>query len=339
MPARAWHCWRDASATDGGEPMRCADAVVACMLLLAPALAHAETAYVSDEQANVVHVIDAPRWTQIADIPVGKRPRGMVLSADHRRLYVAAGNDDRIDVIDLATRRVVDHLPSGPDPERFALSPDGRRLYVANEEDNSVSFVDIAAKKIVRTVGVGAEPEGMAVSPDGKWVICTSESASLVHFIDAASGALVDSEMVGTRPRDARFTADGRQLWVSSETRATVSVFDMPSRRLLHTIDFDRDPHAPDTVQAVGILLGTDHAYVALGRGNGVADIDPRDFSVRRYLPAGSRDWGIGVAPDGKRLFAANGLSGDVSVIDLASGRTEATVKTGGKPWGVVVVP
>jgi YVTN family beta-propeller protein len=78
---------------------------------------------------------------------------------------------------------------------------------------------------------------------------------------------------------------------------------------------------------------------VALGRGNGVAEIDRRDFSVRRYLPAGSRDWGIGVAPDGQRLYAANGLSGDVSVIDLASGKTVATVKTGGKPWGVVVVP
>jgi YVTN family beta-propeller protein len=145
--------------------------------------------------------------------------------------------------------------------------------------------------------------------------------------------------MVGTRPRDAQFSADGRQLWVSSETRATVAVFDMPSRKLLRNIDFDRDPRAPDTVQAVGIVLQPDRVLVALGRGNGVAEIDPRDFSVRRYLPAGSRDWGIAIAPDGKRLYAANGLSGDVTVVDLVSGKTEATVKTGGKPWGVVVVP
>ena len=319
--------------------MRCADVLLCGLAVVLPGAARAETAYVSDEQANVVHVIQAPQWTRVADIAVGKRPRGMVLSADHRRLYVAAGNDDHIDVIDLATRRVVDHIPSGPDPERFAMSPDGRWLYVANENDSTVSFIDIAAKRIVHSVAVGGEPEGMAVSPDGRWVICTSESASLVHFIEAKTARLVDSVMVGTRPRDAQFTVDGRQLWVSSETRATVAVFDMPSRKLLHTIDFDRDPKAPDTVQAVGIVLRPDRALVALGRGNGVADIDPRTFAVRRYLPAGSRDWGVAVSPDGRRAYAANGLSGDVTVLDLGDGHAEATVKTGGKPWGVVVVP
>jgi PQQ-dependent catabolism-associated beta-propeller protein len=314
--------------------------IVACLSALAPAFpASAQTAYVSDEAANVVHVIDVPRWTAPASIPVGQRPRGMRISPDGKRLYVAAGNDNRIDVIDLATRKVVDHLPSGPDPERFAISPDGRWLYVANENDNLVSFVDITARKIVHEVPVGGEPEGMAVSPDGRWVICTSESASLVHFIDTASAKLVDSQMVGTRPRDATFSADGSRLWVSSETRASVTVFAMPSRKRISTIDFDADDKAPDSVQAVGIALGPKRAFVALGRGNAVAEVDPQTFAIRRYLPVGSRNWGIGESPDGKWLFAANGLSGDVTVIDLASNQPVATVKTGGKPWGVVVAP
>ena len=312
-------------------------AILAAACVAAPV--RAETAYVSDEMADVVHVIDASHWNTPMTIPVGRRPRGMVLSHDGKRLYVAAGNDDRIDVIDLATRKVVDHLPSGPDPERFAISPDGRWLYIANENDNTVSFVDIVAKKIVHEVAVGAEPEGMAASPDGRWVICTSESASLVHFIDAASAKLVDSVLVGTRPRDAQFTADGSQLWVSSETRATVTVFAMPSRKVLHTIDFDADDKAPDTVQAVGIVLRPQRAFIALGRGNEVAEVDPATFAIKRYFPVGSRNWGVDVSPDGRRLYAANGLSGDVTVIGLASGKPIATVKTGGKPWGVVVTP
>jgi len=311
--------------------------VLACAL--ACGAAHAETAYVSDEQANVIHVIRAPAWTQVERIPVGRRPRGIALSRDGRKLYVAASNDNRIDVVDLATRKVVDTLPSGPDPERFALSPDGRWLYVANENDSLVSFVDITAKKIVREVEVGAEPEGIAVSPDGHWVVCTSETASLVHVIDARSGELVDSIQVGTRPRDAMFSADGRQLWVSSETRATVAVFAMPERRLLHTIDFDRDDGAPATVQAVGMALSPTRAFIALGRGNAVAEVDPKTFAIRRYFPVGNRNWGIALDARAQRLYAANGLSGDVTVIDLASNRTARTLHTGGKPWGVVVAP
>jgi PQQ-dependent catabolism-associated beta-propeller protein len=284
-------------------------------------------------------VVHAPDWTRVDTIAVGQRPRGLALSRDGRRLYVAVSNDNRIDVVDLASRKVVDTLPSGPDPERFALSPDGRWLYVANEDDSLVSFVDIAAKKIVREVEVGAEPEGMAVSPDGRWVVCTSESASLVHVIDARSGELVDSIPVGTRPRDAVFSADGQQLWVSSETRATVAVFAMPERRLLHTIDFDRHEGAPAMVQAVGIALSPERAFIALGRGNAVAEVDPKTFAIRRYFPVGNRNWGIALDARAQRLYAANGLSGDVTVIDLARDRVAATLRTGGKPWGVVVAP
>lgn len=312
----------------------------ACALLAALAgwPLHAQTAYVSDEQANVVHVLSAPAWTEVAAIPVGRRPRGMAPSPDGRLLYVAASDDDRIEIIDLEKRKVVGALPSGPDPERFAISPDGKRLYVANEDDAVVSFVDIATRKVVREVPVGAEPEGMAVSPDGNWIVCTSESASLAHVIDARTGELVDSEMVGTRPRDAKFSADGKTLWVSSETRASVTVFSMPARKRLHTIDFDSEPGMPATVQAVGIVLGR-RAFVALGRGNGVAEIDPRTFKVLRRFPAGSRVWGIGTSPDGLYLLAAAGLSGDVTVVDLERNRVHATIHTGGKPWGVVVLP
>lgn len=313
--------------------------LLALLLALAGGAATAQTVYVSDEQANVIHVVAAPQWSRIGRIPVGQRPRGLALSRDGRTLYVAASNDNRIDIVDVSTRKVTGSLPSGPDPERFALSPDGRWLYVANEDDSLVSFVDIAARKIVREVEVGAEPEGMAVSPDGRWVICTSESASLVHLIDAATGALVDSIPVGTRPRDAAFSADGHQLWVSSETRASVAVFAMPERRLLHTIDFERDAAAPPNVQAVGIALGRARAFVALGRGNAVAEVDPATFAIRRYFPVGNRNWSIAVDDAMQRLYAANGLSGDVTVIDLARNRVETTLRTGGKPWGVAVAP
>ncbi|MGY4516210.1 PQQ-dependent catabolism-associated beta-propeller protein [Lysobacter sp. HA18] len=311
---------------------------VAAAALVAIPQARAETIYVSDEQANVVHVIHSPSWTH-ETIAVGKRPRGLRMSPDSRRLLVAAGDDDRIDVVDVATKRVVDHLPSGPDPERFALSPDGRRLYVANEADAKVSAVDIAGKRIVGQAGVGAEPEGMATSPDGRWVVATSETASLVHFIDAATMKVVDSRMVGTRPRDALFTPDGRWLWVTSETRATATLFDMRTRTPSRVVDFDRDPGATDTVQAVGMALSGSRLYVALGRGDRVGEVDTATGRILRYLPAGHRVWGIALSHDGKRLYTANGLSGDVGVVDLATGRSITTIHTGGKPWGVAVGP
>lgn len=307
---------------------------------IAPA-ARAETVYVSDEEANVVHVIQAPSWRVQARIAVGKRPRGIAIDQAGKRLYVAVSDDDRIDVVDVKARKVVGHVASGPDPERFALSPDEKTIYIANEDDALVSFVDVATSKLLAEVPVGAEPEGIAASPDGQWVVCTSETASLVHFIDARTHEVVDNIPVGTRPRDAVFSRDGRWLWVSSEARANVAVFDMRTSRIVRTIDFDRDSRAPDTVQAVGIALTDDgtRAYVALGRGDQVAEIDARTGQILRYYPVGHRNWGVGLSPDATRVYAASGLSGDVTVIDAATRRTMATIRTGGKPWGVAVGP
>jgi YVTN family beta-propeller protein len=40
---------------------------------------------------------------------------------------------------------------------------------------------------------------------------------------------------------------------------------------------------------------------------------------------------------DGTKAYTANGPSGDVSVVDLKSGRVDAKIAVGGSPWGVAV--
>lgn len=315
--------------------------LILAALLLGAAPLQAETIYVSDEQANVVHVVDPSNMAVVARIALGKRPRGLALSADGKILYVAVSDDNRIDAVDLQTRKVIGHIPSGPDPETFALHPDGRRLFVANEDDNLASFVDIGARRITAEVAIGTEPEGSAVSPDGSLVVVTSESSSMVHFIDAASGALLDNVMVDTRPRYARFTPDGKCLWVSSEARATVSVIDVATRKIVGRIDFEAMSLPADILQPVGIAITRDgsRAFVALGRANLVAEIDPKNLSLVRTYPVGQRAWNLALSPDEKRLYTANGLSGDMSVIDLVANKPAGTIILGGKPWGIVAAP
>jgi YVTN family beta-propeller protein len=62
-------------------------------------------------------------------------------------------------------------------------------------------------------------------------------------------------------------------------------------------------------------------------------------LEVLNTIKVGARPWGIGISPDGKYLFAANGPSDDVSVVDLETEKEIARVKAGQSPWGVTVVP
>ena len=47
--------------------------------------------------------------------------------------------------------------------------------------------------------------------------------------------------------------------------------------------------------------------------------LDAHTYELLNTIPVGKRPWGITFSPDGKYLFAANGPSDDVSVVDLAT--------------------
>ncbi|HEV8658581.1 MAG TPA: hypothetical protein VGS96_08120 [Thermoanaerobaculia bacterium] len=43
------------------------------------------------------------------------------------------------------------------------------------------------------------------------------------------------------------------------------------------------------------------------------------------------------MTPDGRKLYVANNLSNDVSVIDTANDRVVKTIRVGDGPWGIAV--
>src|SRR5690606_6546130 len=70
-------------------------ALICALLLAAPPGLAAQTGhiYVSNERSGDVSVIDAATRKVVRTIEVGSRPRGIHLSPDGRRLYVALSDD------------------------------------------------------------------------------------------------------------------------------------------------------------------------------------------------------------------------------------------------------
>lgn len=298
--------------------------------------------FVSNEKDNTISIIDGDSLEVVETVDVGQRPRGIVLSNDGTLLYMCTSDDNHVEVLDVESLKVLHTLPSGPDPELMALSPDGRYLYIANEDDNLVTVVDVEEKLKVTEIPVGIEPEGIGLSPDGKWLVNTSETTNMAHFINTDTLEIEANVLVDTRPRVAQFTQDGSEVWVSSEIGGTVSIIDAGSKEIKEKLTFEVRGLPPETIQPVGIKLSTDgsnKAYIALGPSARVAVVDMSTYEVEDYLLVGPRVWNLEFSPDQKRLFTTNGVSGDVSVIDLEKQRVIKSVKVGRLPWGVVVKP
>ncbi|HEX3414440.1 MAG TPA: PQQ-dependent catabolism-associated beta-propeller protein [Stellaceae bacterium] len=296
--------------------------------------------FVSNEKTNNIAVIDPKQDYKILKwIATSHRPRDMKFRDDHRVLYVACGDDDVIDVIDVATLEVADHIPTGPSPEMFDLSRDGKALYISNEEGSSVQEVNVADKIIVREIATGAEPEGIAISADGQTLYVTSEVTDMVHVIDAEAGVVMDNIVVGTRPRRLLLLPDGKELWVSNELSGQVSVIDRAANRVSTTLDFLPPGFRQVDVTPVGMTMTRDgkSAIVALGRANHVAFVDTATKKVEDYVLVGSRAWGVALSPDEKTLYVANGLSDDLSIIDMGSRKAIRSVPVGRVPHSVLV--
>jgi PQQ-dependent catabolism-associated beta-propeller protein len=293
--------------------------MVAAAAWLTLGAAQARTVFVSNEKGNTITVVDGDSLEVVREVAVGERPRGIALSPDARFLYICASEDDTVQIMDTETFEIVGQLPSGPDPEVIVVSPDGTKIYAANEDDNLVTVIDVASHSVDAEIPVGVAPEGMGISPDGTTIVNTSETTNMAHFIDAGTYEITDNVLVDQRPRVATFTADGAEVWVSAEIGGTVSVIDNASRAVKHKIGFAIPGIAVESIQPVGVAVARDRskAFVALGPANRVAVIDARTYEVEDYLLVGQRVWQVAFSPDEKVLYTTNGVSNDISVIDV----------------------
>lgn len=311
------------------------------LLLAGAAPAMAEEIWVTNEKDDTVSVIDVATLEVIRTIPTGERPRGITFSHDFSRVYICASDSDTVQVMDPGTGEILHNLPSGEDPEQFVLHPNDRHLYIANEDDAITTVVDTVSRTVIAQIDVGIEPEGMAVSPDGKIAITTSETTNMAHWIDTESQQLFANTLVDARPRHAEFVKHGTQLWVSAEIGGTISVFDVATQAEQAKIRFEVKGVHPDRVQPVGFELTEDEktAFVALGPSNHVAVVNAETYEVEDYILVGRRVWHMAFNGDKSLLFTTNGVSGDVTVIDVAKRKPIKTIKVGRFPWGAALRP
>lgn len=310
---------------------------------------------VTNERSGTLSVIDGVSHKVLGTVALGKRPRGLKLSPDHKLLYVALSGSpiagpgvdasnlppadkgaDGIGVVDLENMKLLRVLRGVSDPEQLAVSRDGRKLYIASEDTGRAIILDAASGRQLASLEVGGEPEGVTLSPDGRWVYMSSEEDHHVAVIDTRTDKVVANINVGLRPRFTEFSDDGTLAFVSGENDGTITVADGRTHKALRTIKLQGALTRPVgmTVSHDGKLL-----YTVTGRGKELLAIDIATGRVASRVEVGPRPWGVAISPDGSKLFTANGSSNDVSVVDAATMKVLARVPVGDSPWGLIILP
>ena len=161
----------------------------------------------------------------------------------------------------------------------------------------------------------------------------------MVHVIDRAKSAVVKNIIVGTRPRRFVVTPDGSELWVSDELSSEIHVIDIATLTIKDALSFVPPGFRAEDVTPVGMAVTKDGSkiLITLGRANHVAIIDAKSREVLQYVLVGSRAWDVDLTSDEKTAYVANGLSDDITVIDMATMTPVLSLPVGRTPHSIRV--
>jgi YVTN family beta-propeller protein len=72
---------------------------------------------------------------------------------------------------------------------------------------------------------------------------------------------------------------------------------------------------------------------------NHVAVVDRETLTATDYILVGRRVWYMALTPEEDKLYTTNGVSGDVTMVDVAGRKAVKTIKVGRYPWGIAILP
>ncbi|WP_411883674.1 autotransporter domain-containing protein [Polaromonas sp. YR568] len=198
-------------------------------------------AYVTLNGQDQLKVIDTRTNTVVQTVATGDGPRGVNVSPDGTRVYVAnnAGGANTLSVFSADARTgqltALTSIATGANsqPRQVVFSQDGLRAYIANQgtgANGSVSILDTATNTIIGTVNTGGQLIAIAANPAGTRVYATS-ATNQVFAIDTAAPVpgVIATLPTGSLPFGVTVSPDGRYFYVSNQNDFTVRQYDAAS--------------------------------------------------------------------------------------------------------------
>lgn len=247
-------------------------------------------------------VIDTASLTEVARIPISGAPRGVAVTPDGTRLYVAPGAAQELVVIDTATLDRIDSITLPGVGFDVEVGQAGR-VYVSSNSGGGIMQVDgtTGALQLQFTEGVSTYYNGMLrISPDRLFLYFANRGLSpgtLAKF-DVSSGTPVK---VYQNPHGF-LGSNGQDLWLT-----------------------------PDG----------EYVYYAVGSGNRVlgydiARIRTFDMTIQGALLTGAYPSEITTSPDGAFAYTVH-RSGSIEVWETETQTQRATYPTSGEATDLIV--
>jgi YVTN family beta-propeller protein len=325
---------------------------LAGLLWQSPARAHdsfEHLLFVPDRLLAQVTVIDTRTDAVITQIPVGKVPHQVSVSAPLGKLVASNTADDTISIVDLKSFETRATLRLGSAPEHMELSPDGALLAVGNIEGGTVSLVSLAEEREIARVPGLFEPHNLTFSRDGARLYVANLGAAHVSVIDVARAEIVaeipvaEAKLMVAKAADAgaeyqgiinvTASADGRLGFAAHGEDGRLAVIDLDmGEKVLSLALGDRPWRA----------YGAAHGQYMIVPNNGegtVSVVSTETLQLVATLPGAAGVTGVNTDPSGKTAFVISRAEEKLVLLDLETLSPAGEIALPGGPETGVISP
>jgi YVTN family beta-propeller protein len=161
-----------------------------------------------------VSVISVASQKVVKTIKIGRYPRGIAISNDSKRAYVAEMGGSRIHVINLEDFTVT-YIPIGSNPRAIVLSPDNTMMYVTMNLSGKVASWDLVANKAGRSVKTGQAARSLAISSDGSTMFVVNFKSNTMSKVRTSDMKVLETIKACAEPIGVTFDGPTGNTWVA----------------------------------------------------------------------------------------------------------------------------
>jgi YVTN family beta-propeller protein len=161
-----------------------------------------------------VSVISVEAQKVVKTVKIGRYPRGIAISNDSKRAYVAEMGGNRVHVINLEDF-TVSYIPIGSNPRAIVLSPDNTKMYVTMNLSGKVASWDLVADKAGKSVKTGEAARSLAISSDGSTMFVVNFKSNTVSKVRTVDMKVLETIRVCNEPIGVTYDGPTGNTWIA----------------------------------------------------------------------------------------------------------------------------
>jgi len=161
-----------------------------------------------------VSIISVEQNKVIKTVKIGRYPRGIVISNDSTKAYVAEMGGNRVHVINLQDFSTT-YIPIGSNPRAIVLSPDNSTMYVTMNLSGRVASWNLITNTAGKSVKTGDAARSLAISKDGSALYVVNFKSDTMSRVRTSDMKVTQNIKVCNEPIGITYDVPTRNTWVA----------------------------------------------------------------------------------------------------------------------------